>query len=76
MFTPKFGRRMREFKGFQDYANQGIDCIRIDISLFRYDSGIGSLWMTSVDSDGELWLAPGNYISDSIKRERLGSKLS
>ena len=32
VFTPKFGRRMREFKGFQNYANQGIDCIRIDIS--------------------------------------------
>ena len=32
VFTPKFGRRAQELAGFQDYANQGIDCIRIDIS--------------------------------------------
>ena len=46
---------------------------RIDVS---HDSGIGSLGMTSVDSDDELRLAQGNYISDSTKRERLESKLS
>ena len=32
VFTPKFGRRTRGFEVFQDCANQGIDCIRIDIS--------------------------------------------
>ena len=32
VFTPKFGRRTWEFEGFQDCANQAIDCIRIDIS--------------------------------------------
>ena len=32
VFTPKFGRKMRELEGFQDFFNQGIDCLRIDIS--------------------------------------------
>ena len=32
VFTPKFGRRTREFEGFQNCAHQGIDCIRINIS--------------------------------------------
>ena len=32
--------------------------------------------MMSADRDDELRLAPGNYILDSTKRERLGSKLS
>jgi hypothetical protein len=76
VFTPKFGRRTRELAGFQDYANQGINCMKIAISRFGYDSGIGSLGMTSADSDDKLRLAPGNYISDSAKRERLESKLS
>ena len=69
-------RITREFEGFQSCAHQGIGCVRIDISWFRYDSRIGSLWMTSADSDDELRLMSGNYISDSTKRERLGSKLS
>ena len=43
VFTPKFGRRMWELVGFQVCANQGIGCIRIDISRFRCDTGIGSL---------------------------------
>ena len=76
VFTPKFGRRTRELAGFQDCANQGIDCMRIDISRFRCDTRIGSLWMTSADNDDELWLASGRYISDSTKGKRLGSKLS
>ena len=29
--------------------------------------------MMSADSDDELWLALGNYMSNSRKRERLGS---
>ena len=62
LFTPKFRRRTRELVGFQDCANQGIDCMKIDISWFKYDSGIGSLGMTSADSDDKLRLAPGNYI--------------
>ena len=49
---------------------------RINVSRFRYDSRIGSLGMMSADSDDELQLAPGNYISDSAKRETLESKLS
>ena len=32
VFTPKFRKRRRKLTGFQDYANQGIDFIRIDIS--------------------------------------------
>ena len=32
LFTPKFRRRTRELVGFQDCANQGIDCMKIDIS--------------------------------------------
>ena len=43
VFTPKFGRRARELVGFQDCANQGVDCIRIDISRFGCDTEIGSL---------------------------------
>ena len=72
VFTPKFGRK-----------NVGTHMLprlcqsrRIDVNRFRYDSGIGSLGMTSMDSDDELRLAPGNYILDSAKRERLESKLS
>ena len=76
MFTPKFGEKSAGTQNFQNHANQRIDCIRIDVSRFRYDSRVGSLWMTSADSDDELWLALGNYTPDSTKRERLGSKLS
>ena len=76
VFTPKLGRITRELEGFQDCVNQGIDCMRIDISWFRCDTRIDSLWMTSADNDDELQLASGNYISDSTKGERLGSKLS
>ena len=43
VFTPKFGRRARELVGFQDCANQGVDCVRIDISRFGCDTGIVSL---------------------------------
>ena len=72
----KIWREKRRNSKLPNYVDQGIDCIRIDISWFRYDSRIRSLWMTSADSDDELRLAPGNNISDSTKRERLGSKLS
>ena len=41
------------------------------ISRFRYESGIGSLGMMSADSNDELWLATGNYISDSTKKGRV-----
>ena len=43
VFTPKFGRRAQELVGFQDCADQGVDYIRIDISRFGCDTGIGSL---------------------------------
>ena len=43
VFTPKIGRRARELAGLQDCANQGVVCIRIDISRFGCDSGIGYL---------------------------------
>ena len=76
VFTPKFGSRTRELVGFQDCCNQEIDCVKIDISWFRHDSGIGYFGMTSADSDDELRLAPGNYMQDSTKREMLWSKLS
>ena len=76
VFTPKFGRRARELAGFQDCANQGVDCIRVDISRFGCDTGIGSLWMTSANNDDEIWLASRRYISNSTKGERLESKLS
>ena len=76
VFTPKIGEKNAGTRSSQNCVDQGIDCIRIDINWFRYDSRIGSLWMTSVDSDDELWLALGNYMSGSTKRERLGSKLS
>ena len=72
----KIGEKNVGTRSFQNCVNQGIDCIRIDISWFRYDSGVRSLWMTSADSDDELRLAPGSYILDSTQRERLVSKLS
>ena len=42
VFTPKFGRRARELVGSQDCANQGVDCVRIDICRFRCDTRISS----------------------------------
>ena len=32
VFTPKFGKKNAGTQSFQDCVNQGIDCIRIDIS--------------------------------------------
>jgi len=43
VFTPKFRRRARALAGFQDCANQGVNCVRIDICRFGCDTGIGSL---------------------------------
>ena len=60
MFTPKFEKKNARTQSFQDYVNQGIDCIRIDISSFKYDTEIGSLRMTSADNDNELRLASEN----------------
>ena len=36
VFTPKFGRRARELAGFHDCANQGVDCVKIDICRMRH----------------------------------------
>jgi len=60
VFTPKFGKKNMGTRSIQDYVNQGINYIRIDISSFRGDAGIGSLQMTSADNDNELRLASGN----------------
>ena len=43
VFTPKFRRRVRELAGFQDCADQGVDCVKIDICRFGCDTGISSL---------------------------------
>ena len=43
VFTPKFGRKAWELTCFQDCANQGVDCVRIDIYQFGYDTRIDSL---------------------------------
>ena len=72
VFTPNFGRKNAGTRRLPRLCQSR----RIDVSRFKYDSGIGSLGMTSANSDDELWLAPGNYISDSAKRKRLESKLS
>ena len=69
MFTPKFGRKNVGTSRLPRLCQSK----KIDVS---HDSGIGSLGMMSADSDDELWLAPGNYISNSIKREILEFKLS
>ena len=69
MFTLKFGRKNAGTRRLPRLCQSK----KIDVS---HDSIIGSLRMTSADSDDELRLAPGNYISDSAKRERLESKLS
>ena len=60
LFTPKFGKKNAGPRSFQDCVNQGIDCIRIDISWFRNNTRIGSLRMMLADNDNELWLASGN----------------
>jgi len=39
VFTPKFGRRARELAGFQNYANQGVDRVKIDICWIECDTG-------------------------------------
>ena len=72
VFTPNFGRKNAGTRRLPRLCQSR----RIDVNRFRYDSGIGSLGMTSADSDDELRLVPGNYILDSAKRERLESKLS
>ena len=72
MFTPKFGRKNAGTRRLPRLCQSR----RIDVSRFKYDSGIGSLGMTSANSDDEIRLAPGNYISDHAKQERLESKLS
>ena len=43
LFTPKLVRRTWELAGFQDCANQGVDCVRIDICRIGCDTGIVSL---------------------------------
>ena len=63
MFTPKFGKKNTGTRKLPRLFQSR----RIDVSQFRYDSRIESLGMTSVDSDDELRLALGNYISDSTK---------
>ena len=65
----------RGTESFQDCVNQGIDCMRINISLFRCDTRIGSLRMTSADNDNKLRWRQEIHIR-LYKRERLGSKLS
>ena len=72
VFTPKFGKKNTGTRKLPRLCQSR----RIDVSRFRYDSGIRSLRMTSADSVDELRLLPGNYISDSTKKERLESKLS
>ena len=43
VFAPKFERKNAGTRSFQDYANQGVDCVKIDICRFGCDTGIGSL---------------------------------
>ena len=58
LFTPKFGRKNTGTRRLPTLCQSR----RIDVSRFRYDSGIRSLGMTSADSDDELRLALGNHI--------------
>ena len=67
MFIPKFGEKNMGTQSFQNCVDQGLDCMKIDISRFRGNPRIGSLWMTSADSDDELRLATENHVSDSTK---------
>ena len=69
MFTPKFGRKNVGTRRLPRLCQSK----KIDVS---HNSIIESLGMTLADSDDELRLALGNYISDFTKRERLESKLS
>ena len=64
VFTPKFGKKNAGTRRLPRLCQSR----RIDVSRLRYVSRIRSLGMTSADSDDELRLAPGNYISDSAKR--------
>ena len=72
MFTLKFGRKNVGTRRLSRLCQLR----KIDVSRFKYNSRIGCIRVTTADSNDELRLAPGNYMSDSTKRERLESKLS
>ena len=76
VFTPKFRRRARELVGFQSYANQGVDGVKVDICWIECDTGsILFEWRQHMTMMGYDWRQK-RYISDSTKGERLESKLS
>ena len=56
----KFGKKNAETRSFPNCVDQRFDCMKIDISWFRWGTGIGSLWMTSADNDNGLQLASEN----------------
>ena len=72
MFTPKFGRKNTGTRKLSRLCQSR----KIDVSRFKYNFGMGYIRVTSADSNDELRLAPGNYMSDSTKKEKLESKLS
>jgi hypothetical protein len=72
LFTPKFGRKNAGTRRLSRLCQSR----KIDVNRFKYNSRIGYIRVTSADSNDELRLAPGNYMSDSTKREKLESKLS
>ena len=65
LFTPKFGRK----NAGTHRPSRLCQSRKIDVSRFKYNSGIGYIRVTSVDNNDELRLAPGNYMSDSTKRK-------
>ena len=39
LFTLKLGRRARELAGFQNYANQGVDGVKVEICWIECNTG-------------------------------------
>jgi len=39
LFTPKFGKRVWQLAAFQNYANQGVDKVKINICWIQCDTG-------------------------------------
>ena len=72
MFTPKFERKNEGTRMLSRLCQSR----KIDVSRFKYNSIIRYIRVTSADINDKLWLALGNYMSDSTKREKLESKLS
>ena len=51
VFTPKFKRRIAGTRKLSRSCHQGIDCVKVDISWFEYNTVIGFLQIAPADND-------------------------